>query len=170
MPDTPVEKDVFGLWLDHGASPQGARYAYAVITGIAADKMAAQSRRSNIAALSNTAALQAVSFAKSRLIQIAFREAGALRLGDGLTVRADKPCLLMLRRAKWGYRLAVAEPTQQEKQLTIALTGHYAARDCRYDEAAGETAVTIKLPTGGRAGATVTRQLRLVAQASLSAQ
>jgi chondroitin AC lyase len=165
MPDEPVEKEVFSLWLDHGRDPREASYAYAVASNIALDKMSGWARHPGFEVLGNSTSLQAVRF--GALTQVAFRQPGALELGDGLRLRVDRPCLLMLRRTRWGCRLSLAEPTQSEEQVTVTLTGHYSARGCRYVESAGETAVTFRLPRGGRAGATVTR--RLVAQASLPA-
>lgn len=103
--NAPVEGDVLTLWLDHGAAPKNAAYAYIVSP---ADRPAPTLR-----ILSNTLALQAVEDASGRLAAL-FHTPGACR---NLTVSA--PCALL--RTPRG--LFVADPSQSLATLTVTENG-----------------------------------------------
>lgn len=108
-PSTPkadVSLEVFALAADHGVSPSGARYAYAI--GAAGDDTPA-------GAFTNTPAVQVVKIddAKTGFV---FWKAGE---AEGLSV--DHPCLVIHDARANVFR--VADPTQKLKSLAITCAG-----------------------------------------------
>lgn len=125
-PDSPkadVTKDVFTLWIDHGAEATRARYAYAI--GPTGTEVAPR-------VLANSPALQAVRLADDR-VALVFWSAGEARLPDGRTVGVDEPALLLVS----GNSLQVVDPTEKLTAIQVRL--------------ANETR-TLPLPSGPRAG------------------
>ena len=116
-----VEKQVFTLCLDHGRQPRQATYAYVVVPDARNRRRLRRALR-RIEVVSNTPALQAVGHKGLQLLQCLFFEAGTLR-HDGLTVRTDGRCALMLRRLPEGRTaLHVADPSQSGRPIRVELT------------------------------------------------
>lgn len=150
-----ISADVFSLQVDHGQRPAGGRYAYIVVPDATpAETAAYAAARPPVRILANERQLQAVRHEGLGLTQAAFHAPGQLRLDDGLSVRVDRPAALMLSETgDGGLRLAAADPTAGAATLRL---------DVRR-EAAGEAAdfarITMRLPQGELAGATVARDL-----------
>lgn len=121
LPETPVELPVFTLWLEHGAKPANATYAYSVRPGLdlAGAKSELQSPRTRI--LANTPDVQAVEDLRSGRVGAVFYSKGALDMGDGRLVSVSAPCVI-----QWtpeSRTLAVGDPSQAARQITIAWAG-----------------------------------------------
>ncbi|MGJ8639073.1 MAG: polysaccharide lyase family 8 super-sandwich domain-containing protein [Opitutaceae bacterium] len=129
--DRPVTGAVFSLWIDHGQSPSGAMYAYAVHPQTSVAEMKQRSERPSYRILTNTSQVQAISF--DGQTQAVFYAAGTLDLQDGQTVKVDSPCILSLQKGS----LSVVDPTQHLKQVTVTI---------------GARSTTIDLPSGAEAG------------------
>jgi chondroitin AC lyase len=129
---------VLTVWIEHGADPRGASYAYIVRP---TDSEAAP--RINI--LANTTNLQAA--ATDDLAALAFHAPGAVKTRTFGEVSVAQPGLVLLRRT--GLReaeLSVADPTTKLERLEVRVGGK------KFD---------FELPRGDRAGATVTRKIGL---------
>lgn len=115
-----VKGDVFKLWIDHGANPQEAKYAYIVVPGISLQNMPDYAKN-NIMILENSTTIQAVRQAALQTWQIVFHEAGKFS-ADGFTISADKPCILMINAgdAK-NISLHVADPAQTAAQINLQI-------------------------------------------------
>lgn len=115
-----VEKEVFTLCMDHGRQPEGGAYAYIVVPGKqSVAELEAYRLETPVEILSNTADLQAVYHKKLNLWQIVFYSPGAFE-HQGLTIRVDKPCALMLKEGKEsGAVLHVADPGQTLQPVRI---------------------------------------------------
>jgi len=125
-PTTPPEEvhgELFTLWLDHGAAPEGQSYAYAIYPE------AAQARGEILA---NTPFVQAVALAPGK-VAVVFWSAGELALSEGTTLSVSAPCVVLLE----GRTARIADPTQKLAGLQVQLAG--VTRD-------------VELPSGGRAG------------------
>jgi chondroitin AC lyase len=109
-----ITREIFTLWIDHGKKPRDATYAYTIFPGAKADKP--PQPRAEI--LANTPSRQAVRDAKLGITQVVFHEAGELADGE-LTLRVDKPCIVQLT----GDTLAVADPTQRLRVITVTVNG-----------------------------------------------
>ncbi|MCP4640040.1 MAG: polysaccharide lyase 8 family protein [bacterium] len=142
-------RDVFSLWVDHGAKPDEAVYAYIVYPGAAVDDMHARAEAKDIEILVNTPERQAVRHAGLGIIQAAFYQPGVLTLPDGRTVRVDRACLLQVRRTDSGIQLAVSNPVNEPLEVAVELGTPGGAT----------TKTTITLPGGPMAGSTLAEAL-----------
>lgn len=135
--DAAVAGDIFTLTIDHGASPREATYAYFVQTD-GADTAAPT-------ILANTPELQAAE--TDDLAGAAFYQPGRVKTARFGTLSAAQPCLVLMRRQDSGEAaLSVTDPTGKLEEVEIA---------------AGLKRMTVKLPRGDAAGATVTRTIKL---------
>jgi chondroitin AC lyase len=107
---TPVTKDVFALWLDHRARPQGASYQYIVVPATSATRLADYARRIPVRVLANTADLQAVRHERLGITEIIFHSAGGLSLDEGLDIVVDQPCMILLKEAGATNEVAASAP------------------------------------------------------------
>ena len=104
---------VFNVWAAHGVKPQGGKYAYMVLPGIASPASLAAYNVNVIRTDSHTAGLQAVTHTKLGITQAIFFEAGELNCVDFL-IKAEKPCVVMLKRnAEGNPEVLVSDPTQK---------------------------------------------------------
>lgn len=136
--DRPARGSVFGLRIDHGASPERQTYAYTVYPQTKASEMEGVIKNHQTKILSNTEQLQATEGAEG--VHAVFYEPGQLRLDNGGTIEVDTPCLLSLRKGK----LLVSEPTHKLEKLSVTV--------------AGKT-IPVELPKGADAGRQVTIDL-----------
>ena len=161
-PKTPVALDVFSLWIEHGAKPQGdrSRYACVVAPGLAANRLAPYARSLPVTIIANTSALQAVRHKTLRITLAALRRAGTVDLGDRCAARVDVPCLLLVREMPHGIRIAVARPLAGAKTLTVTINRRVTGQGCTSVKGKPEsTAIAFKLPSGDDLGRSVVRDL-----------
>jgi chondroitin AC lyase len=157
----PVEMDVLSIWVDHGAHPSGATYAYAV--GPAAGDMnpVASPGGPAVEILSNTPDLQAVRDRQASALGVVFWKPGTASVPQGLAVGADKPCIVLVREQPGGLRLAVADPAGANQAVTIQVNRPLVGEGCvRPAEARQSTIIKIALPEGADAGKTIVRDLK----------
>jgi len=134
-PDTPITKEVFSLWLNHGTKPAGASYAYLILPGSTPSQVAACAQKPDVQILSNSSELQAVQCGK--LTMAVFYKAGPFAYAPGKKLEVDRPCLLMMRETGVEPAITVADPTQKETSIVVTLNGK---------------ALAFPLPEGLRAG------------------
>ncbi len=157
--DETVEEDVFTLWLDHGRSPRDGGYAYCVMPGIAADRVADAARQSPVAILANTPALQAVAHAELGLALLAFYEPGAVQWAPGMQIAVEQPVLVLIRtEAGRIAQIAVADPARKHAAVRLSVSArldgageHWTAA---WDAAQQRSEIGIDLPAGEYAGQT----------------
>ena len=135
--DAAVTGDIFTVTIDHGTAPREAMYAYFVQpdgTDTSAPTI-----------LANTPELQAAE--TEDLAGAVFYQPGRVKTAQFGTLSAAQPCLVLMRRQDSGETaLSVSDPTGKLEEVEIA---------------AGSRRMTIELPRGEAAGATVTRTIRL---------
>lgn len=145
----PVSKDVFSLWINHGAAPQKASYAYIIAPSITAAQAATMAASPlPIEVTSNTPQLQAVWHNGLQMLAASFREAGQVMAG-GMTVGVDQPCLLLLQRSDSSLRISVSNPQNDATaavNVTIMMDKGGKKR---------EQVVRVELPGGLNAGQSV---------------
>lgn len=156
----PVSRDVFNLWIDHGAKPSGAQYAYAVHPGVSVDAMQTLHEKPPVAILRQANDLMAILSLNGGLMQAAFFEPGQVTWNNGQTLDVDKPCLVFLDTIATPVRLYLSDPTQNQALVRVRLAGRFAADSARYDADTGQTELLIQLPEGGLAGQTVMVELQ----------
>jgi chondroitin AC lyase len=147
-PPDPVEMDVFGVWIDHGAGTENASYCYLVFPEVnAADEIESAGikiiqRDENVHAVQHQNTIQAVFFQPS-----------SVSPGPGETVSALTPCLLMMETDGNTRTLSLSDPTWHAGQIDLKLSGKWSGENCRYDETAKQTHLTV--PTADTKGATI---------------
>jgi chondroitin AC lyase len=155
---TPVTGDVFSLQIDHGLKPTDASYAYIVLPGASAGTTAAYAAAPRVRVLANERSLQAVRHDGMGLSQAVFFEPGHLVARSGLSLTVRSPAAVMLAERTQGMTLSAANPAGTA--LTLRADIHHDLPD-----GAGDFArVTLRLPGGDHAGATVSRILDRPAQ------
>lgn len=107
---TPITKDVFALWLDHGVAPANGTYEYIIVPGIDSERLAQYTQGNPIRILANTADVQAVRHERSGISEAVFYSPGRLQLREGLTMRVDQPCLALLIERGDSLQLALSAP------------------------------------------------------------
>ena len=121
MPDLNVTKPVFTLAVDHGVKPSDATYAYIVVPEAADAKTLDSYAKRHVSILSNTPDLQAVEQTDLGIWQMIFHKAGSYA-DRNITIEADKPCALMLRRhADGSVTLHVADPAQRQQPINVSV-------------------------------------------------
>ena len=138
---TAVEREVFSLWIDHGAEPHGARYAYVVYPDVTADQTQGLANAQPFKIVQQTASVLAISSEGGRRIQAAFFEAGKLTCDEDTAIEVDTPCLIMWDQA--ANRLHVADPTHRCEAIHVRISGRVQKK------------IAIDLPDEGDAGRTI---------------
>ncbi|NLZ05363.1 MAG: polysaccharide lyase 8 family protein [Phycisphaerae bacterium] len=139
----PVERDVFNLWIDHGARPDAEQYAYVVCPDVSVEAMRRLSEAPPARIVAQSNELLAIVSHDGKLLQAAFFRPGQVTWGDGRTLAVDEPALVMLDETRVFPRLRVCDPTQKRKALRVRLSWYSKAE------------IVVPLPEGGFAGQTV---------------
>jgi len=154
---TPLSRDVFSVWIDHGTNVDGGVYQYTVLPGI--HGVQAEEVLRQVEVLSNTPALQAVRHNGLKLLEAAFRQPGKLAASSGWTLAVDQPCLLLFQETVEGVRLSVSNPETKPLTVNVTLDRVLTGPGCS-PAMFGGTSVKVVLPEGEEAGRSVTRALR----------
>jgi len=109
---TPITNTFVTLWLDHGAHPDNAGYAYALLPTASAAQTASFAARPPVVVLANTAEVQALRHTGLKILAATFWTAGPKTV-DFLT--CDSPAAVLVQDTGGGTTLdlAIADPTQQ---------------------------------------------------------
>ncbi|MET9550900.1 polysaccharide lyase 8 family protein [Streptomyces sp. NPDC006627] len=113
---TPLSRRYLTLWLDHGASPDAASYAYVLLPGASASATAAWARARPVRVVANDAVAQAVEARRSGVLAVHFWRAGVVA---GLA--ASGPCTVLVRRGSGGASVAVADPGRTGVTVRVEL-------------------------------------------------
>lgn len=154
-PDNRMKARLFRLWFEHGASPAGQSYAYALLPGATAERLK-QYETAVPFRFVNRKDRQEVIMGDGNLAGIVFYKPGKSELWQGIS--ADQPCMVMVRKQDNGIELSVSDPTQMLENLTITLDGSWTGEGTAVT--GSQTKWAIALPSGPEAGKTVTRMFR----------
>ena len=152
----PVELDVFTLWIDHGASPQNATYAYIVTPNMPLSAVQ-QGAAPAVDILANRPDLQAARHTEQQVTGIAFYQPGSLEIEPGWTVAVDQPCLLLLHQQNSSLSISASNPQNEELEAVVESSRKLEGEEVTEKE--GKSRVSFSLPGGMDAGKTVTRRL-----------
>ena len=108
---TPIVKDYFTMWIDHGKNPRGATYAYVLLPGSNLEQTMLYARNPNVSVLANTPQVQAVRHRTEGVTGLNFWEAGTLPQA-GVSVSA--PASVILRETEDELWIALSDPTHQQ--------------------------------------------------------
>lgn len=120
--DDIVTKSVFTLWLNHGIKPNNGNYQYIIVPGISANRLSAYVNNIPVSILANTPELQAVRYNAKKITGAVFYQPGMLNAGDGLVVKVDKPCMVLIIEKGQKIEITVSNPVAEPAQLFVYLT------------------------------------------------
>lgn len=152
-----VERDVFTLWTDHGASPWNATYAYIVAPNLPLSAVQ-QGTTPAVDILANRPNLQAARHTEQQVTGIAFYQPGSLEIEPGWTVAVDQPCLLLLHCQ--GSDLSISASNPENEGLGVIVESSRELEGEGVAEKEGKSWVSLSLPGDMDAGKSVTRRLR----------
>ena len=115
---TPITRDYFTIWFDHGKNPVDATYAYVLLPGKTVDEIKAYASDPNVEILSNTHQVQAVKAQKEGVTGWNFWEAAKQPVGG---LRVDAPASVIMKVTGDEIIIGISDPTQQGKTITIEL-------------------------------------------------
>lgn len=113
---TPHTRRYLTLWLDHGTSPAGARYAYALLPTASRAATAAWAARGPARVAANGAAVQAVEVPRLGLTAAHFWTAAT-----AAGIRSDGPGTVLLQRRGDTVSLAVCDPGHAATEISLEL-------------------------------------------------
>ncbi|MFJ6695177.1 polysaccharide lyase 8 family protein [Streptomyces sp. NPDC091272] len=113
---TRLSRRYLTLWIDHGASPSAASYAYALLPGASPVATAAWQLSRPVHIAANDAGVQAVEARRLGLTAATFWQAGS---AAGIT--ASGPASVLVRRGNGSVSVAVADPGRAGTTLTVQL-------------------------------------------------
>jgi len=118
--DEEVTGKVFKLFIDHGAKPANASYAYCVLPNIAMQEMNS-TITSNIKVLANNNQMQAVANNALQMLQVCFYQPQSLSYKE-LKITVDQPCLVLVKATNTKTpEIWIADPSQKLTELTATV-------------------------------------------------
>ena len=115
---TPVSRDYFALWFDHGKNPSNATYAYILLPGKTVEELKAYAAAPNMEILFNTPLVQAIRAKREGVTGFNFWEAPASPVA-GITV--NTLASIIIRETEKELIIGISDPTQKEKSITVEL-------------------------------------------------
>ena len=106
---TPITREYFSLWFDHGRNPSDAAYAYILLPNRSAAQTAAYSAAPDAEILANTPQVQAVHFKNAAVTGLNFWQPSANPVAG---VSVDAPASVTMREDEEGLTIGVSDPTQ----------------------------------------------------------
>ena len=145
-----LTEHIFKLWVSHGTRPKNAAYTYILVPNASEEKMM-NLHENHPFKIVNTTVFQSVESVDQTLAGMVFYKKGNSKLKGGLAV--DHHCVLLLEEKADNLQLAVSDPAQILKTVTVTLQGNYKTANSTYHN--GKTQLKIVLPQGVHAGESV---------------
>lgn len=140
--------DAFTLYIDHGVAPTNADYEYIVLPAATPSETEAYAASPAVTILENDASVQAVRHAGLKRTMAVFYRAGSLDLGDGRTLTASQPAIVLLDESSGSPVVSISNPSQPGLLVDVALT-----------DGSGGSSAAFVLGSGANLGKTVTAPL-----------
>jgi hypothetical protein len=118
-----VTRDVFSLYVDHGARPTAGAYDYTVLPAATPTQVEAYAASPKVRTLRNDGEVQAVRHDGAHITMATFHQAGSLDLGSGRTLSVDQPSIVILDERGQTPVVSVANPDRPGLVVRVALTG-----------------------------------------------
>ena len=161
--DDPVNLDVFLVWLDHG-NAKNASYEYIVVPNVSGSSLDAYSKKLPVTIISNTPELQAVRNQLLGITQAVFYSPGEVALGNGITLSAENPCIVMVNlNGKKISKVSVVDPTHKLSSLKLTVSTKLEGTGSNWSiaqEGNKGSVINVQLPTAGYAGQTVVMEMK----------
>lgn len=111
------ERPFVEMMINHGANPNGATYAYAVLPYADDEKLAKYAADPDFEVISNTSECQAVREKNINVTGIVFYEAG-----ECARIKADRPCLVTFSDEDGEFKIKICEPTNKTDEVKIEIS------------------------------------------------
>ena len=156
---TPVVQKVFSTWIDHGKTLSSGSYIYAVVPGVSADSMAKWVKAAPVHIAANDTNAQAVSEGTWHgvVFHEANKKADSVSFSDGLSIKANVPCALVLRDSAAGVVLTASDPGQTSVSVNLVLS-----------KGSFSKALTVTFPVAPLAGSSVHQWIAIPVSSSSS--
>ena len=157
-----VTKDVFTLGFDHGERPSDASYQYIVIPDVSEEEITETSDDNRgIEILSSSSQIHAVKNNKLNICQLAFYQAGEVKISEGSSIKMDSQGMVMLKMNDNRINeISVADPSRKLSRALITVPGIYEKEGAGYslypNKNQNKTLMIVDLPQGVYAGKSVT--------------
>ena len=163
-PKDEVSRDVFTLWIDHGADVKNAAYQYIVIPSAREDDILQYTALNSTEVLSNTVDLQAVKHVELGICQVVFYKMGEIQISDILSLGSDSEGVVMLKTdGQTISEISVSDPSRKLENihLSLSIPIHKTGENFTavWNEVKKTTELSINLPQGNYAGQSVTLDL-----------
>ncbi|MEK3890063.1 polysaccharide lyase family 8 super-sandwich domain-containing protein [Bacillus sp. FSL K6-3431] len=113
---TPVTRNYLSLAVDHGLNPEAGAYSYILLPNKNAEATERYSLNPDVTILSDTSDLHAVKEDTLGITAANFWNAGTVDI-----ITSDNPASVMVREENGEVAVAVSDPTQRQKKVTIEL-------------------------------------------------
>lgn len=162
-PKNEISKDVFKLWIDHGAQPANASYQYIVVPSTTEKVMESQAGQ-NIEILTNTPDIQAVKHSRLNISQVVFYQSGEIQISGDLKIGIDSPGLVMVKTEGSSVKeISVADPTRKLGRVHLTVNEKIEKNGDNFsslwNKEKGISEIVIDLPQTVYAGKSVTVKL-----------
>ncbi|MET9019779.1 polysaccharide lyase 8 family protein [Actinopolymorpha sp. NPDC004070] len=114
--DTPLPRDYFTLWLDHGVDPEGASYAYVLLPTADAETTERYAERPAAAVVANTERVQAARALASGVLGANLWAPGAASI-----VSSGAPAGVVVQEGDEEVGLAVSDPTRAAGKVRVSV-------------------------------------------------
>jgi chondroitin AC lyase len=163
--DSPIDeitKEVFKLWLDHGAQPSNAKYEYIVVPATTEQELVKSGMQIKI--LANSPEIQAVKHSGLNICQAIFYTSGEIQITDNLKIGLDRPGgVLVKTNGSVVKQISVADPSRKLGRIHLTVTQKIEKRGDHFrsfwNESEGVSEIAIDLPQTVYAGKSVILEL-----------
>ncbi|RYF61027.1 MAG: hypothetical protein EOO27_03665 [Comamonadaceae bacterium] len=157
-PTTDITRRYVTLWIDHGANPTGARYAYVVLPGRSATDTQTYANAPNFTVLANSGTAQGVA-GPYGVKAVNFWSAATVG-----GIQSSAPCSVFLSVYNGQLRFAISDPTHTQTNIVVVVaqaTSSVVSNDPALSVSRTASAVTFTFNPFNTRGATSTAVLSL---------
>ena len=118
---TSISENVFTLWFDHGVAPSNGAYQYIIVPNSTSNATSNYAGNIPVRILSNTSSIQAVRHDSALITGMVFYSPGSVAVHSNLTIRVDKPCILLLNESTSTPTVKVSSPGNEQLEVNVEL-------------------------------------------------
>jgi chondroitin AC lyase len=161
---SPVTKEIFKLWIDHGKRPSDELYAYIVVPATTPEKMKRLRYENHIDILMNSPEIQAVKNKDLEITQVVFYRGGEITINENLHLSSDNQGIVMVKMKEDRVaEISVSDPSRELSRFNLSVSAKIDKQGENFQTVwnadQGTTHISIALPQDNYAGDSVTIQL-----------
>lgn len=134
--DTSTQKqraDMFALWINHGTRPSNGDYVYSTLMNTTPEKIAEYNKNYPIVVAANNKKQQGVWHKTANIAYATFYEGGEVKFHNGLSLKADVPCMVMIREVDGKLKVCVSNPYSHQVDVKITVTAEDKANEMTFE-------------------------------------